>query len=125
MKCICEMKIKGDLLDKIKTQYPDFKLTHLYEYKFLTGLTYIRMEKDDFYEPQQGPYMWNYFLESFTLQEMHNSNLKGLFESTALREKCLYWELLWSSFSRIQTEYGHFLRSATKILNAPNTILLI
>lgn len=34
MKCICEMEIKGDLLDKIKIQYPDFKLTHLYEYKF-------------------------------------------------------------------------------------------
>ena len=61
MKYICEMEIKGDLLDKIKTQYPDFKLTHLYEYKFLNGLTYIRMEEDDFYEPQRGPYMWNYF----------------------------------------------------------------
>ena len=56
---------------------------------------------------------------------MHNSDLEGLFESTALREKCPYSELLWFSFSRIQTEYGHVLPSATKILNAPDTILLI
>ena len=29
---------------------------------------------------------------------------------TPLREKCPYWELFWSTFSRIQTEYWEILR---------------
>ena len=27
-------------------------------------------------------------------------------ENESLREKCSYWELFWSAFSRIWTEYG-------------------
>lgn len=40
------------------------------------------MEVDSFYVPHQRPYMWNYFLESFKLQDSYSSDLKGLFESS-------------------------------------------
>ena len=38
-------------------------------------------------------------------------NLIDIFERMiTLREKCPYWELFWSVFYRIRTEYGEILR---------------
>lgn len=53
------------------------------------------MEVDSFYVSHQRPYMWNYFLESFKLQDSYSSDFKGLFESS------------------------------TNISNAPNKVLLL
>lgn len=40
-KYIRKMKIKADLLAKMKRQYPEFIFTHLCEYKFPNGLTNV------------------------------------------------------------------------------------
>ena len=60
----------------MKTQYADFTLMNSYEYKFPNGLTKSRMEVDDLYVPQQGPYTWDYFLEKLKLQDKLSSDLK-------------------------------------------------
>ena len=44
------------------------------------------------------------------VQTLYPITMFKLFKKTAVREKCPYLELLWSAFSRIQTEYKEMLR---------------
>ena len=44
------------------------------------------------------------------VQTLYPITMFKLFKKTAVRAKCLYSELLWSAFSRIQTEYEEMFR---------------
>ena len=44
------------------------------------------------------------------VQTLYPITMFKLFKKTAVCQKCPYLELLWSAFSRIQTEYEEILR---------------
>ena len=79
---ICEMKILGNLLQRVNAKYRIFRLTHSCKYNFPENLTKTEIKLDNFLVLQRGLYEYDYFVQNFDLKDKFSDDLKKILNST-------------------------------------------